>query len=195
MAHGATELWRSPPPHPQLALPGPLGLFETAGLPLLQPQPLSPTPSACLLSFRVKSIRWDEGNSPRLRWVSVFSGVSLGHSMRLFEPPFAPWEENRLGVVPKCEASPRPCPRSTPCTHTCSFFFLNILIHFKLLYAWMGACVAQRRPENNLQELLLTNHHVGPGDRTQIIRLGGKRLLPASYLTSPHSEPFFIRLH
>lgn len=102
-----------------------------------------------------------------------------------------PGKKTGLEGSPSAKQAPDPV-QEAPHALTPALFFLNILIHFKLLYAWMGACVAQRRPENNLQELLLTNHHVGPGDRTQIIRLGGKRLLPASYLTSPHSEPFLL---
>ena len=41
------------------------------------------------------------------------------------------------------------------------------------------------RSKDNQQESVLSFHHVGPGDQTQGIRLGGACLYPLSQLTGP----------
>lgn len=47
------------------------------------------------------------------------------------------------------------------------------------VYVLLFSIIVQMwRSENSLQELVLCFHHVGPGDETQVIVLGGKHLLP-----------------
>lgn len=41
------------------------------------------------------------------------------------------------------------------------------------------------RSEDNLWQSILSLHHVGPGNRTQIIRVGGKCLYQMSHLGAP----------
>lgn len=38
------------------------------------------------------------------------------------------------------------------------------------------------RSGDNVKELVLSFHQVGPGARTQVMKLGGKRLYPLSHL-------------
>lgn len=50
------------------------------------------------------------------------------------------------------------------------------------------------RMEVNLQDAVLSFHHMGPKDRTQVIRLGSQHLYQSlSYLDSP-SSLYFLRL-
>lgn len=44
------------------------------------------------------------------------------------------------------------------------------------------------RLEDNSQELVLSFHCMGSGDRTQVIRLGSKRLYPLSQFTGPRQN-------
>lgn len=42
--------------------------------------------------------------------------------------------------------------------------------------------------EDNLRELILSFHHVGPGSYTQVIRYGGKHPILLTHLTVPILE-------
>lgn len=52
------------------------------------------------------------------------------------------------------------------------------------VYIYTMACM--RRSEDNLGEWVLSFHHVGPGDQTQIVRFGGKYPYWLSHLTGPN---------
>lgn len=49
--------------------------------------------------------------------------------------------------------------------------------------------------EDGYQQLGLCSHRLGPGDRAQVGRLGGKRLHLLSYLTGPTSLILTIKTH
>lgn len=55
--------------------------------------------------------------------------------------------------------------------------FLHVCVH-------MPQCVW--KPENNFQELVLSFNSVGPGDRTQVSRLGSRCLTLGAILPSLH---------
>lgn len=54
------------------------------------------------------------------------------------------------------------------CTRTCAYTCASLL--------W--------RSEGNLQEVALSPYHVGPGNLTQVVRLGSKQLYPLIILTA-----------
>lgn len=56
---------------------------------------------------------------------------------------------------------------------------LKIFLSYSLL-------LSMWRAENNLWELVLSLHCVGPGDRTQVARFGGTHVLPIESARQPH---------
>lgn len=86
--------------------------------------------------------------------------------------------------------------------HSGAFFFSfqTLDIYLFILCGGRGRkcahCLHVLRSEGNLQESVLSFHHVGPEDRTQVVRFGGKHLYLLSPLSGPeqsvlnHSTPF-----
>jgi hypothetical protein len=67
------------------------------------------------------------------------------------------------------------------------FPILEFKMGFVLLcFYFVCASITVRiwQSENNFVKLVLSFHHIGPGDQSQIIRLGGKHFYPLSYLSS-----------
>lgn len=73
------------------------------------------------------------------------------------------------------------------------YFFVSFILH---LFSYLCICgkgayhSKQRSKDNNLQELVLSSHNVGPRDQTQVIRFGGKLIytLALLYLISSFVE-------
>ena len=51
---------------------------------------------------------------------------------------------------------------------------------------WVYATMHTQKWEDNLQGWVLSFHHVGPRDRSQVGRVGSRLLYLLSYLTSPY---------
>lgn len=66
------------------------------------------------------------------------------------------------------------------------FQFLNHICLFIYLvgdrHNWDCAVALQCSSEDNVGESAFSSHHVGPGYRTQVVRLGSKRLYLQSHL-------------
>lgn len=65
-----------------------------------------------------------------------------------------------------------------------------VVVFYLLFVSFVGtahvcATVSTRRSGDNLWEPLLSSHHVGTGDQTQVDSLSGKHLHPLSPITGP----------
>jgi hypothetical protein len=52
------------------------------------------------------------------------------------------------------------------------------------------ASVHTWRLGNSFRDWILSDHHMGSGDWTQVVMLGGKHLYPLSLITSPEKPVF-----
>lgn len=69
-------------------------------------------------------------------------------------------------------------------TSPSEFLFLHF-VYISCVNTSVHAMVHRGEAENSLPELIFSFYHMGPGDRTQVIRLGGNHPYLLSHLDSP----------
>lgn len=89
-----------------------------------------------------------------------------GYTNRSQIPPFKTWELNSL--------------RRKFWRRILSYFYIYLFIY--LLWGWVG--VHLWRSEHTFGESVLSFHHVGYRNWTEVVRLGGKHLCPLNHLVS-----------
>lgn len=78
--------------------------------------------------------------------------------------------------------------------------YIFLLLHFVYLLcvciyvcAFTVCCAVLWRSKDNLQESFLSFHHMGPGDPTQVMKIGGKYLyLPSCLASWPSSYDLYV---
>jgi hypothetical protein len=81
----------------------------------------------------------------------------------------------------EANTQPNSLTKKTLSLETQGTFIIHSFIH-SFIHSLVIA--ARQRSKDNSQESVLSLHHVGARDQTQILKIGGKMLFPVSHLVS-----------